>query len=94
EVVLGHWDSWAPDAIVLDKERSIFADPEGVHRLDHEGRFLRSRGRFTVPRTPQERPIVVPAGQRGGGGPGGLERGDLAQRIRGRELRRGQGDRA
>ena len=26
--------------------------------------------------------------------PGGLERGDLAQRFRGRELRRGQGDRA
>ena len=67
EVVLGHWEAWDPDAIVLDKERSVFADPAGVHRLDHEGRFLRSRGPFTVPRTPQDRPIVIQAGQSGRG---------------------------
>ena len=67
EVVLGHWEAWDPDAIVLDKERSVFADPAGVHRLDHEGRFLRSRGPFTVPRTPQGRPIVIQAGQSGRG---------------------------
>ena len=67
EVVLGHWDSWNADAIVLDKARGLFADPAGVKRLDHEGRFLRSRGPFTVPTTPQGRPIVIQAGQSGRG---------------------------
>ncbi len=67
EVVLGHWEAWEEDAIVLDKERGVFADPSGVRRLDHEGRFLRSRGPFTVPRTPQGRPILIQAGQSGRG---------------------------
>ena len=67
EVVLGHWDAWDSDAIVLDKEAGVFADPAKVQRLDHEGRFLRSRGPFTVPPTPQGRPIVIQAGQSGRG---------------------------
>ena len=44
EVVLGHWDSWEDDAIVLDKEGGLFADPAKVHRLDHDGQWFRSRG--------------------------------------------------
>ena len=41
EVVLGHWDSWDDDAIVLDKDGGRFADPDKVRRLDYEGRFFR-----------------------------------------------------
>jgi FMN-dependent oxidoreductase (nitrilotriacetate monooxygenase family) len=67
EVVLGHWDTWEDDAILLDKERGIFADPEKVHPLGHEGRWFRSRGPFTVPPSPQGRPIVIQAGQSGRG---------------------------
>ena len=67
EVVLGHWDSWEDDALVLDRERGAFADPAKVHRLDHRGRWLRSRGPFTVPRSPQGRPVIVQAGQSGRG---------------------------
>ena len=67
EVVLGHWDSWDDDAILLDREGGIFADSAKVRRLDHRGRFLRSRGPFTVPRTPQGRPVVIQAGQSGRG---------------------------
>ena len=67
EVVLGHWDSWDDDAILLDREGGVFADPAKVRRLDHRGRFLRSRGPFTVPRTPQGRPVVIQAGQSGRG---------------------------
>jgi len=32
EVVLGHWDSWEDDAIVLDRPGGVFADPAKVHR--------------------------------------------------------------
>ncbi|MFN4089743.1 MAG: LLM class flavin-dependent oxidoreductase [Alphaproteobacteria bacterium] len=67
EIVHGHWDTWEDDAIVLDKQRSVFANREKVHRLDYEGRFYSSRGPFTVPRSPQGYPVVIQAGQSGRG---------------------------
>src|SRR5215216_2154710 len=67
EAVMGHWDTWEDDAIVFDKEHDVFADPHKVHRLDYEGRWIRSRGPFTVPRTPQGRPVIIQAGQSGRG---------------------------
>ena len=67
EAVLGHWDSWEDDAILYERERGIFADPGKVHRLNHEGRWFRTRGPFTVPRTPQGRPVIIQAGQSGRG---------------------------
>jgi len=67
EVVLGHWDSWEDDAIVLDRARGVFADPAKVHRLAHRGRWFKSRGPFTVPRSPQGRPVLIQAGQSGRG---------------------------
>ena len=44
EVVLGHWDSWEDDAIVLDKASGLFAHPDKVHQLDHKGKYFRSKG--------------------------------------------------
>jgi alkanesulfonate monooxygenase SsuD/methylene tetrahydromethanopterin reductase-like flavin-dependent oxidoreductase (luciferase family) len=38
-----------------------------VHRLDHRGKWFRSRGPFTVPRSPQGRPVLIQAGQSGRG---------------------------
>ena len=67
EAVLGHWDTWEDDAIVRDRERGVFADPTKVHRLDHRGKDFRTRGPFTVPRTPQGRPVLIQAGQSGRG---------------------------
>tara|TARA_R110002096_G_scaffold5159_18_gene24155 strand:- start:7168 stop:8538 length:1371 start_codon:yes stop_codon:yes gene_type:complete len=67
EVVLGHWNSWAKDALILDRESRRFADPAKVSRLDFNGRFLSSRGPFTVPRTPQGHPVIIQAGQSGRG---------------------------
>ena len=67
EVVLGHWDSWEDDAILLDRARGVFADPAKVHRLDHRGKWFKSRGPFTVPRSPQGRPVLIQAGQSGRG---------------------------
>lgn len=67
EVVLGHWDTWDDDAIILNKETALFADPNKVRRLDYKGRFLSSRGPFTVPRSPQGHPVIIQAGQSGRG---------------------------
>ncbi len=66
QVVLGHWDTWEDDALILDKN-GRFADGKKVHRLDHVGTYYKSRGPFTVPRTPQGRPVIIQAGQSGRG---------------------------
>jgi FMN-dependent oxidoreductase (nitrilotriacetate monooxygenase family) len=67
EIVLGHWDSWDDDAVVQDKATGLFARPDKVHRLDYEGRYLRSRGPFTVPRSAQGHPVIIQAGSSGRG---------------------------
>ncbi|OXM53922.1 NtaA/DmoA family FMN-dependent monooxygenase [Amycolatopsis alba] len=54
------WDSWAPDAVVGDKENGVFA--RGIDRFAHSGPQFDIRGEFTVPRTPQGQPIVIQAG--------------------------------
>ncbi len=67
EVVLGHWDAWRDDALVMDRQSGVFADPAKVSRLDHRGQWFRSRGPFTVPRSAQGRPVLIQAGQSGRG---------------------------
>ena len=67
EIVLGHWDAWEDDAIVQDKASGLFAKPEKVHRLDYQGRYFRSRGPFTVPRSAQGHPVLIQAGSSGRG---------------------------
>jgi FMN-dependent oxidoreductase (nitrilotriacetate monooxygenase family) len=77
EIVLSHWDSWGDDAIIQDRESGIFADPSKVRRLDHKGKWFKSRGPFTVPRTPQGRPVLIQAGQSGRGKSFAARWGDL-----------------
>jgi FMN-dependent oxidoreductase (nitrilotriacetate monooxygenase family) len=66
-IVLGHWASWEDGAILQDRATGLFADPDKVRRLDYQGRWLRSRGPFTVPRSPQGHPVIIQAGQSGRG---------------------------
>lgn len=67
DVVLGHWNTWEDDALILDKENNRFADPAKIHQLNHVGRYFRSRGPFSVPRSPQGHPVLIQAGQSGRG---------------------------
>jgi FMN-dependent oxidoreductase (nitrilotriacetate monooxygenase family) len=56
------WDSWQPDALVLDREEGIYADPARVRPVDHKGRFFSCRGPLNIPRSPQGRPVIIQAG--------------------------------
>ncbi|HEX3860297.1 MAG TPA: LLM class flavin-dependent oxidoreductase [Stellaceae bacterium] len=67
DVVMGHWNTWEDDALILDKANNRFADPAKVHRLDHAGAHFHSRGPFSVPRSPQGHPVLIQAGQSGRG---------------------------
>ncbi|MFE3187355.1 LLM class flavin-dependent oxidoreductase [Nocardia sp. NPDC059240] len=56
------WDSWESEAIVLDAETGVFADPDKVHTIDYRTERFRVRGPLNSPRGPQGRPLLVQAG--------------------------------
>jgi FMN-dependent oxidoreductase (nitrilotriacetate monooxygenase family) len=67
EIVTGLWGSWDADALSVDKASSHFADPDKVRRTDFDGKHLQLHGTFTVPQTPQGRPVLLQAGSSGRG---------------------------
>lgn len=67
EVVLSQWDAWEDDALIVDKSTGRFGDGHKVHRLNYQGQYLQSHGTFTVPRSPQGRPVLIQAGSSGRG---------------------------
>lgn len=77
EVVQGHWRSWSDDALIMDKASGIFADDSKIHRIEHQGRWFKSRGPFTIPRSPQGEPVLIQAGQSGRGRQFAAKWGDL-----------------
>ena len=62
EVCRKLWDSWDDDAVIMDRENAVFADPDRVHRIEHQGRFFASRGPLNVVRSPQNGPAILQAG--------------------------------
>lgn len=62
EITNALWDSWDDDAIVGEKENGVFVRPDGIHRLDHHGKFFDVAGPLEVPRSPQGRPVIFQAG--------------------------------
>ena len=67
DATTGLWDTWEDDALVLDRARGHFADPNKVHELDFDGKWFSVRGPLTVPRSPQGRPVLLQAGSSGRG---------------------------
>ncbi len=67
EVAFKLWDSIEPDALILDRERGVYADPKKVHRIDHRGRYFNVRGPLPALPSPQRRPVVIQAGLSGPG---------------------------
>lgn len=57
------WDAWEDDAVVLDRERGVWADASKIHHPRFEGQHFKVHDALTMPRSPQGRPIIVQAGQ-------------------------------
>ena len=62
EACFALWDGWEPGAMVLDKAAGILADPSKVHYANYAGRWVRTRGPLSIPRSPQGRPVIMQAG--------------------------------
>jgi N-acetyl-S-(2-succino)cysteine monooxygenase len=62
DVVQKLWDSWDDDARRIDRDAGIFADPDRIHAINHQGPIFKVRGALTLPRTPQGNPVLVQAG--------------------------------
>ncbi len=62
EVCQQLWNSWDEDAVVMDRQNAVFADASKVRRIEHEGRFYKSRGPLNVVRSPQTGPALIQAG--------------------------------
>ncbi|MGX7874562.1 LLM class flavin-dependent oxidoreductase [Mesorhizobium sp. ORM6] len=56
------WNSWEKDAIVGDRENNVYADPDKVHYVNYQGKYVRTSGPLTTPHSPQDRPVIMQAG--------------------------------
>jgi long-chain alkane monooxygenase len=56
------WSSWAPDAVLADVEKGVFADAAKVHEVNFEGPRYKVLGPLNVPQSPQGRPVIAQAG--------------------------------
>jgi FMN-dependent oxidoreductase (nitrilotriacetate monooxygenase family) len=57
------WDSVEQDAVVLDHETGVFADPDKVHAINYRGKFWDVRGPLNCLPSPQVHPVLLQAGQ-------------------------------
>lgn len=56
------WSSFAPDTLIVDKESGTFADASKVKRADYNGKWIKTSGPLSVPRSPQGHPVIMQAG--------------------------------
>src|SRR3984957_2087858 len=62
DVVRDLWDSWDDGALVADRQRGLFVDPNKVRDINHKGRFYSVKGALNMERCPQGHPIIIQAG--------------------------------
>jgi alkanesulfonate monooxygenase SsuD/methylene tetrahydromethanopterin reductase-like flavin-dependent oxidoreductase (luciferase family) len=67
EVALKLWNSWGKDALKLDRESGVLADPALITSVQHQGEWFRVEGPLNIPRSPQGRPVLIQAGSSGRG---------------------------
>jgi long-chain alkane monooxygenase len=62
DVVTQLWESWDPDAIVMDADTPMYADHTKVHPIDFDGTYYKVRGPLNTIPGPQRRPVIAQAG--------------------------------
>ncbi len=67
DVVLGLWNTWDDDAVLIDRASGQFSKPDGFRPLDHRGKHFEVKGPLNISRSPQGQPVLVQAGSSGPG---------------------------
>jgi long-chain alkane monooxygenase len=62
DLVCQLFDSWDPDAVVMDRATGTYADFRKVRPINFEGKFFKVRGPLNTVRSPQGQPVFVQAG--------------------------------
>lgn len=63
EVCYKLWEgSWDDDAVVRDRARGVFTEPDRVHDIAHHGRWFDVPGPFLSEPSPQRTPVIFQAG--------------------------------
>lgn len=63
DLVCRLWEgSWEDDALKIDRDRAVFADPDKIHAISHHGEYFDLDGIFTVVPSPQRTPTLFQAG--------------------------------
>lgn len=62
EVTKALWRSWAPDAVVADRDTEVYVDTDKVHDIDWVGEHFRVRQALDLPPSPQTFPLIAQAG--------------------------------
>lgn len=55
-------DSWDGDAVVKDRDRGVYAEPDRVHSIDHDGERFVVPGPHGCEPSPQRTPVIFQAG--------------------------------
>jgi FMN-dependent oxidoreductase (nitrilotriacetate monooxygenase family) len=68
DVLYKLWEgSWDDDAIVADRERGIFADPDKIRPIDHDGKYFKVEGPHLPSPSRQRTPVLFTATASGAG---------------------------
>ena len=63
QVLYKLWEgSWENDAVLNDREQRIYAQPEKVHKVRHQGEFYQVEGYHLCEPSPQRTPVLFQAG--------------------------------
>jgi FMN-dependent oxidoreductase (nitrilotriacetate monooxygenase family) len=62
ELVCKLFDTWDPDAVVMDRATATYADHRKVRPIHFEGKYFKVRGPLNTVRSPQGKPVFVQAG--------------------------------
>ncbi|MDB6444943.1 LLM class flavin-dependent oxidoreductase [Pseudomonas sp. 21TX0197] len=63
QVLYKLWEgSWENDAVLNDRQRRIYAQPEKVHKVRHQGEFYQVEGYHLCEPSPQRTPVLFQAG--------------------------------
>lgn len=63
DVLYKLWEgSWRDDAVVMDRDRGVYAAPERVREINHAGQYFNVPGPFLCEPSPQRTPFLFQAG--------------------------------